>query len=779
MIRTATDCREALLDGQIRAASASPAIAASARPSPTPWRPRIPLICGLLALLAGAGAVLLSYRRLPPETEWSSVALWAASLVLTTAACWTPLEREAGSTGWARGDLAAILVLTVTACALLLPALAVYPLEVASDPPRDSGFLTQSIVDGRTRQIFKYGYFNGFSFVMPLTGVPFYWVFGPSSLSFKALAATLGIATPVLLYWMVRRHLSRSHALAAGLLLLSLPVYLFYARREPIHAFNPFWMLAVLGALLRVLEHKTAPRTLGLLGMVAGITVHFHPGVKAAAFCALALAAVAAIVRSLARRQSWRRLMGAGVMAVTGFFVGLGPLVLATDLGILLSSGRLSPDRGRGLANLLERWLVSLRVFFDLPTMSWFPTHEPLIPSAMLAGLFALGVLLGFLVVPLRIHLALVFFLLVLPLTNSALTDIVNGDHRLSPLLPVVAWIMAIGIAVIWRAASRVRPAALRGLLRAIAAALVAVGAVPQVYRFFDQEQARHRFDLASHLMHFALREIEVTPELRDAPELCIGGNRWVYDHMLLDHFRDGWGYYLPGRTVRAAELAPDAANNEIFVATSCTQPPAPEAWRERVLCSPRQRYVCPGSENGVADLRVHLDLRPPPPPLPGQPSAVAAGPRDRPTLPNATVVGEGRSSLSGLAKLDVAAWLLSSQASIRVNDPAFASRIAGVLDGRAESVTRSEGINPLVIDLELEAPIRLRGARLLVSASPHDWVLEPAAGRRFLATAASGEWSQLDLPETVETSSVHLELLRLERDNYVHVAEIELYTDP
>jgi hypothetical protein len=44
---------------------------------------------------------------------------------------------------------------------------------------------------------------------------------------------------------------------------------------------------------------------------------------------------------------------------------------------------------------------------------------------------------------------------------------------------------------------------------------------------------------------------------------------------------------------------------------------------------------------------------------------------------------------------------------------------------------------------------------------------------------APDSAWSQLDLPEPVSTSIVQLEVLRRERDDYVHLDEIELYTQP
>jgi hypothetical protein len=363
--------------------------------------------------------------------------------------------------------------------------------------------------------------------------------------------------------------------------------------------------VGVLAALLRVYDQDWKPRTFALLGLVTGLAVYFHGAGKAAAFAALGLAAVTAVARTCARRQSWRRLVAGGATSSLGFFIGLGPLLHATDVDLLFSRGRLAAPASS--AALLDAYQRSLRVFFDLPTRSWFPWYQPLIPSPILSGLFALGLLGGFWVVRRRVHLTLLFFVLLLPLTNSALTDSVNGDHRLTPLLPVIAWMMAIGLLALWRASERLRPPALARAAGSAAVLIVAWGAGTQVFRFFEQEQGRRLENPAYSLMYFALHDLDTAPRLRDAKELCIGGNPWVTEQMGLLHFQQGFEFYRPRQTVHAAKLAPDALQNEIFVTDSC-DPAASHRWRSTLHCSPRERFVCPGAEVQFKPVRVSVD---------------------------------------------------------------------------------------------------------------------------------------------------------------------------
>jgi hypothetical protein len=581
---------------------ASPAGAPASRQSAT----RHWLAFGVAATIASALAVAIVYRTPLGRSEWPAVALWAGSLALWLLACRAPAEERVHASRPRPAELAAMALLAGAAAAVILPGLEFYPLETIGDPVRDSGLLARSIAQGETREIFRYGFYFGYSMVVPLLGAPFHLLFPASSLTFKGLAALLGILTPPLFFWFARRYLSFALALTAALLLATLPVYLFYARREPVVAFSPLVMTAVLAALVPALEPAAPLRRFGLIGLAAGVSVFFHAAVKGAGLAAFTLAMAVALWRSCAGRQSWQRTLAAAAVAVLGFIIAFGPLLEFTDPDILVSRARLgTPEGAYGSAALLERYLSSLRIYFDQPTMSWFPKHQPLIPSPWLAALFTVGALAGGLVVPARAHWTMLFFALVLPFTNSALTDTINADHRLAPLLPVLAFSIAMGIGVVWRALDRLRSRTAAVALRAAVIALCGVVAALGVYRFFAEQQAR-RGDLNNHLVYFGVREVKSNPRLRVAPELCVGGNRWTTQQMGLLHVLDGWRFFLPGQTVTAAELRPSARENELYVSTTCEGEPAKREWVGKLYCSGGEPFICPDQK----DVRIYVDAR-------------------------------------------------------------------------------------------------------------------------------------------------------------------------
>jgi hypothetical protein len=153
----------------------------------------------------------------------------------------------------------------------------------------------------------------------------------------------------------------------------------------------------------------------------------------------------------------------------------------------------------------------------------------------------------------------------------------------------------------------------------------------------------------------------------------------------------------------------------------------------------------------------------------------------DRKTVFEAAVTPPKSDVAEGLEKLDLAAARRSGRLVIRVNDPVFPPRLDAIVDGNTTTLSRTEGVNPLVLRLILDPPIRLRAARVFPSYSSYAWVLEPTPGkdRLLIRETPADEWSAIELEEPVETGEVRLELLRLERDDYVHINELELWVEP
>jgi hypothetical protein len=180
---------------------------------------------------------------------------------------------------------------------------------------------------------------------------------------------------------------------------------------------------------------------------------------------------------------------------------------------------------------------------------------------------------------------------------------------------------------------------------------------------------------------------------------------------------------------------------------------------------------ACGGGSEPATDQSAasRQESAPPPPPPP------------RRTLPNAEPAAPATLTLDRLSKVDLAGGLTSGETKIEANDERFQSSITVLVDGDPDSMAISAGTNPLDVTVTLPAAVRLRAARVQVVGSHYDWVVEPVPGegRLRLENVPERTWSQIDLPQAVETSVIRFEFLRLERDDYVHIGEIELHSEP
>jgi len=105
---------------------------------------------------------------------------------------------------------------------------------------------------------------------------------------------------------------------------------------------------------------------------------------------------------------------------------------------------------------------------------------------------------------------------------------------------------------------------------------------------------------------------------------------------------------------------------------------------------------------------------------------------------------------------------------------------LENVFDGDPTSLFRSDNVNPVVLTFTFQEPISLKAVRIFPSYSAYDWALYPEPNKLGMVIRGAGEedWSRIDLPKAVKTNTVRVEVLRIVRDNYVHLNEVEFYTE-
>jgi len=100
------------------------------------------------------------------------------------------------------------------------------------------------------------------------------------------------------------------------------------------------------------------------------------------------------------------------------------------------------------------------------------------------------------------------------------------------------------------------------------------------------------------------------------------------------------------------------------------------------------------------------------------------------------------------------------------------------IVDGDTTTLYKTEGVNPIVLAFTFKEPIALKTIRMFPSYSSYDWAVytDDTEKGTIIRSVPEETWSRMDFEKSVQTNKVRVEVLRLERDNFVHLNEVEMY---
>lgn len=350
-------------------------------------------------------------------------------------------------------SLCGLLFILFLAVITRLFSLTNYPFVSVGDELRDGGLNALEIVTGKTKNIFGYGRYEAHGLIIPTITSVFYKIFGGSVLVYRLPAAIVSSIDVVLLYFLLSVLTKNKIASLMGtMVLISLPLHLFYSRTEIVVTLSSLFSTMILIALFVFFRRKIICfADYVFLGTLLGFTFGLHSGIKAMGVVILFMTIFVVCYQLVSRKFGLLKL-GTNIFLLLVFVcVGYGPLLLNTTSKNFFNTKRLSLNQTSAsvsvdtLSIARERYQKSLLVWITEPTNAWYPDHKPIF-SLPLFSLMILGIIAA-VVKRDRYLMAVLFIALVLHLTNSALTDILNGDHRLAPLYPIGALFVGIGIA--------------------------------------------------------------------------------------------------------------------------------------------------------------------------------------------------------------------------------------------------------------------------------------------------------------------------------------------
>jgi hypothetical protein len=310
-----------------------------------------------------------------------------------------------------------------------------YPFVAVGDEVRDGGLDTVKIITGETSNIFAYGRYNAHGLIIPILNIPFYKIFYNSVLSYRVPAALISTIDVFLLFFIVTSLFGSNTAFWAALLLVCNPIHLFYSRTETVVIFSSLITTVLVYFSYRSIKHKW---DFVYLALLIGFSFNFHASVKTVGMLLLPL-----IFFKILSFKKIKEIIFSIITSVIVLIIGFGPRLLETNLKIFFHTARLNT----GFLNVfifLNKYIESLKVIAFSPTTSHYLDHKPIISIPLflllLIGLFFLYKINRIL------FFIIIYLLLTIPLINSAITDIINADHRLIPLLPIISITISLAI---------------------------------------------------------------------------------------------------------------------------------------------------------------------------------------------------------------------------------------------------------------------------------------------------------------------------------------------
>jgi len=242
--------------------------------------------------------------------------------------------------------------------------------------------------------------------------------------------------------------------------LVSMPLHLYYSRTELVVIISSLFSLLLLAILFLFFKRKAQNiHDYLFIGAIIGLTFNLYAALKAMSLIVIFVVLLRSLYGLFFEKMKFKKFIVSNFGFLLFIIIGFGPLIFNTNLDNFLNTKRLSVSDNQELqssvlslntvSNVTEKYKKSLLVWISEPTRAWYPDKKPVLLPLSFA-LMILGIIIAIKSKNQYLITALVIFL-ALHLSNSALTDIINGDHRLSPLYPIATLFIGFGIAFLYK----------------------------------------------------------------------------------------------------------------------------------------------------------------------------------------------------------------------------------------------------------------------------------------------------------------------------------------
>ncbi len=501
-----------------------------------------------------------------------------------------------------------LLLFFVLATILVVSAYMIidYPFVSLHDELRDGGLNAMQIANGTILNIFKYGSYNGHGLIIPTFSSFFYTIFGSSVLTYRIPSLIVACIDVILLYILLRISINKLAAVIGALTLALMPQHIFFTRTELVLAFDSFWTTAILFSFY-IWQKRRNFYDYILLGTVLGVAANFHTAVRVVALLIIAIVIFSEIIYLLRHLNYEKLIMSIRKILVLSVFcfVGFGPMLLFTSTEAFFQSNRSVYSKNVHIMNyttspnkfitIKDNYIKSVKVWFSEGTTSRYPAHTPIFPPIIFA-IFIIGIIYALFVLKEPFYKILILFIFIIPFTNSAITDWVNADHRLAPLLPIGSVFVALGTKFIF---DKIR----NNLGEMAVVGGVIIFLFYQTYQFFTLFHANLDKDVKVYLTMHTLYMLQ-SDDSRPLRNVCIVSSPGIIETMNYPHSKEAFDYFVNDVLIETrAEV--DIKDNEAYIFTGSCPVDYKQAEKLYIVqCSLKKSLFCP--VNYPQDIVIH-----------------------------------------------------------------------------------------------------------------------------------------------------------------------------
>lgn len=396
--------------------------------------------------------------------NWLLFSLWLTVLISSLLFFFISLPKTIISTVKTviKQDYKYLIFIFLVAVATRFLLLKSYPYVHLGDELRDAGLNALLIFEGRIKDVFDLGSYQGYGNFIPLISMLFIPLFKNSSLMYVIPAALTGILSIVFTYVIGRIWKGRRVALVGALILIGSTYHLHYSRTE---------LLIIMDSLIAVLLILSAYSTYifqegyFLAGIVGGFSFHLYVGTRGVFFISSSFLFLTQIFKSVTlilknQKKEFSDMLKKLVISFSifliGFFIGVGPSInkitwFKAGMGSLITtqeSFQSKPWEER-LTSLINNYEQAFLVYIFNPTKDPHDSfNKPLLAFPLnwffLGGLF-------YLLMKKRdannfLSQLLIVILFLFPVSNQVLIGSIGVTHRLLSVFPFISLVAAFGL---------------------------------------------------------------------------------------------------------------------------------------------------------------------------------------------------------------------------------------------------------------------------------------------------------------------------------------------